>query len=71
MFSKADEIFRDEWKNKRILFVVVEDDVQEVAKRIIGRELTEDELYVASKGVEEGLSNGLDIVLKTAVENAI
>jgi len=71
MFSKASEIFRDEWKDKRILFVVTEDDIQEVAKRLIGRELTEEELYSASKGVEAGLSNGLDIVLKTAVEDAV
>ena len=71
MFSRASEIFRDEWKDKRILFVVTEDDIQEVAKRLIGRELTEEELRSASKGVEEGLSHGLDIVLKTAVEDAV
>jgi len=71
MLSKASEIFKDEWKDKRILFVVTEDDIQEVAKRLIGRELTEEEIRKASKGVEEGLSYGLDIVLKTAVEDAV
>ena len=71
MFSKAGEIFKEGWKDKRILFVVTEDDVQEVAKRVLGRKLTEEELYRASKGVEEGLSYGLDIVLETAVKDAV
>jgi len=71
MFAKASEIFSGEWKDKRILFVVTEDDVQEVARRILGRELTEEELYRASKGIEAGLSHCLDIVLETAVKDAV
>lgn len=68
MFSYGDELFKD-WKT-RVFFVVVEEDVQLTAERLIGRRLTEDELYQASKMVENGLSEGQGIVLETAVREA-
>lgn len=67
MLVKASEILKDE----RILFVVTEEDLQAMAKQLIGRKLTEEELRSASKGVEAGLSYGLNTVLKTAIEDAI
>ena len=67
MLVKASEILKDE----RILFVVTEEDLQAMAKQLIGRKLTEEELYSASKGVEEGLSYGLNTVLETAIKEAI
>jgi len=71
MFVKAKDIFKGEWKEKRIIFCIVEDDIQEKAKQILGRELTEEELRKASKGVEEGLSYGLGTVLETSIREAI
>ena len=68
MFAIAKEVLKE---NERIFFCVTEQDVQEVAKRVVGRELTEDELYRASKGIEAGLSEGLWIVIETAIKDAI
>ncbi|HWP30507.1 MAG TPA: hypothetical protein VNK96_02095 [Fimbriimonadales bacterium] len=56
---------------ERIVFFVTIDDLQEAALMYVGRELTEDELYTASKGVESGLSIGVNEVLRTAVEEAV
>lgn len=52
----------------RILHVIVEDDAQALAKKIIGRELTEDELYSVKKGLEHGLSDYW-VSLETAIQD--
>ena len=70
MLCKAEELFKHNPKI-RVMFAITEEDVQAVAEYRKGRKLTDDELYSASKGVEAGLSSGLDIVLETAVEDAI
>jgi len=54
----------------RILHVIVEDDAQELAKKIVGRELTADELYSVKKGLEHGLSDYW-ISLETAIRDAV
>ena len=68
MFSKVKDILKPD---ERVLFVVVEDDIQEFAKQKIGRKLNDEELYSVSKGIEAGLSYGLDVVFSTAIDDAI
>jgi hypothetical protein len=56
---------------KRILFSVSESYVQEQAKERIGRELTEEELHSVSKGLDSGIGWDLDVVLGTAIDEAV
>lgn len=60
----------DEW-GSYVAYKALGDDIQITAKRLIGRELTDDELYSACKGIAWGLGTGYDIVLKSAVEGAV
>jgi hypothetical protein len=55
----------------RILFSVSESYVQEYAKERIGRELTEEELHSVGKGLDSGLGWDLDVVLDTAIDEAV
>lgn len=48
----AEEVSENQTK---VIFEILEADVQEVAERRIGRGLTEDELHSVKKGVEGGL----------------
>lgn len=58
-------------KKYEIIFSVTVDDLQNEAVYRIGRKLTEDELYIAQKGIEAGLSFDIDTVMKTAIEEAV
>jgi len=57
--------------DERKVFLVIVEDLQQEAHGLIGRKLTEEEIYSASKGVEAGLCSCLDIVLRTAIEEAV
>ncbi len=54
-----------------ILFSVTEEELQQEARRRIGRKLTDDELYTANKCVEGGLSSCVYITLGAAIDEAV
>jgi len=54
-----------------IIFQITEEDVQEEAKSRINRELTEDEMHYARKGIEWGLGYPLAITYDTIFNEVI
>ena len=56
---------------EEVIFAVKVSDLQNEARQMIGRELTEEEMISASKGVESGLSFDIDTVFATAIDEAI
>lgn len=58
-------------QNQQFAFKIGVEDIQQEAKKMIGRELTEIELQTAMKGVDAGLSTGLEQILKTAIKEAV
>jgi len=54
-----------------IIYPITIGDLQNDAIKRIGRELTDDELHIAKKCVESGLSCIMDITLKAAIEEAV
>lgn len=43
--------------------------IQAEAKKLIGRKLTDDEMFSVKKGIESGLLFDIETVFKTAIEN--
>ena len=52
-------------------FYITKEDVQHEAVEKLGRHLTEEELHVAQKGLERGLTTGIDTVYKTIFEDML
>ena len=57
-------------ENKNIFEISVEC-VQIEAKKLIGRRLTDDEMYYVKKGIESGLLFDIDTVFRAAIEDAV
>lgn len=53
------------------IFSITSEWVQLEAERLVGRRLTDDELSSVKKGIEWGLLIDIDIIFKTAIQNAI
>lgn len=64
------EDFKALFGSDRLLFFVTENSVNDYAKEMIGRKLTEDELLSVSKGIDWGLGYDLDEVIKTSIDSA-
>lgn len=58
-------------RSTKVIYPITIGDLQDEAIIRIGRKLTEDELYIAEKCVESGLSCVMDITLKSAIEAAV
>jgi len=58
-------------QKKEILFNVSLEWLQYEAKKIIKRELNNDEVYSAKKIIENGLCESMDIVFKSAIMEAL
>jgi len=54
-----------------LLFYVSREWLQQEAKRTINRELNDAEIATAKKCIDFGLSTGIDIVFRTAIQEAI
>ena len=57
--------------NEKIVFAVTVGDIQQESIRLIGRELTDDELHIATKGIDWGLSTDIYTVFRAAIEEAV
>jgi hypothetical protein len=58
-------------RNNKILFSVNVGWVQAEAKDYINRKLTDDELLLVKKGLEEGLGFDIETVFQTAIDTAV
>jgi hypothetical protein len=58
-------------KDDEILYSVSVGWVQAEAKEHINRKLTESELLIVKKGIEEGLNFDIETVFEAAIDNAI
>lgn len=58
-------------KEEELVFSITVREMQQEAVRQIGRRLTNEELYKASKGVESGLYFDIETVFKTAIKESI
>lgn len=58
-------------QNSDIIFSVTVEEVQDEAKRRIGRKLTDDEMHYAKKGIESGFSTGFLIIFWAAIDEAV
>ena len=59
------------YSDEKIVFSVTVGELQQEAILKIGRKLTNEEIYKASKGIEAGLSFDIETVFKTAIEESV
>ena len=58
-------------KKDELIFSITKDWIQKESNQLIGRNLTECELYTVKKCIEWGLLTDIDTVFKTAIREAI
>ena len=58
-------------EREELLFYITKEAMQHEALRRIGRHLTEEELYIAEKGLEWGLMTDIDTVFNTIFSEMI
>ena len=58
-------------QSNKVIFAVTIRDLQKEAINRIGRNLDDDELYTAQKGIQAGLSFDIDTVIGTAIKGAV
>lgn len=59
------------YQDKKTVFSITAEDVQDVAVSMIKRQLTDYEMHTAEKCIESGLTFGIDVVFKAAIEEAV
>ena len=59
------------YQDKKTVFSITAEDVQDVAVDMIKRRLTDYEMHTAEKCIESGLTFGIDVVFKAAIEEAV
>jgi fructose-specific phosphotransferase system component IIB len=57
--------------DNKAAFIITIGDIQVESARLIGRKLTDLELYTAIKDIDSGLSFDINTVFKTAIEDAV
>lgn len=57
--------------NNELIFSVTVEELQDEAVRRIGRELTDDELHYAKKGVESGFSTDFRTIFVAAIDESV
>ena len=60
-----------EKNSDRILFCITEEELQSVAKQILGRRLNEEEIIIAQKGLDYGIMTSIDVVYRTILKEMI
>lgn len=58
-------------KSNEIIFAITKEDLQFEAKERIGRELTEEEIHIAKKGLENGLLPDIGTVYQAIFQEMI
>ena len=59
------------FSDEKIVFSVTVGELQRESILKIGRKLTNEEIYKATKGIEAGLSFDIETVFKTAIEESV
>lgn len=65
----VNDIMKKHYDNN--IFLISREDLKQEAFNLVGRTLTDKELRVAVKGINEGLSFGIETIFRTAVEEAV